>query len=358
MESYIMEQFKGDNVPEGTVVGIGNPLLDISVMVDNDFLKKYDLKPNDAVMAEEKHLPLYKELTDNYTPEYIAGGSVQNTVRVAQWILKKPKICSYFGCVGNDDYAKILKDKAEHDGVNVLYQVNDEKPTGTCAVLLTSEGNCRSLCANLAAAQVFTADHIEKPECKEVIQKAKLFYSSGFFLAVCPEAMLSLAKHALEKNYIFALNVSAPFVMEFYKKQLQDVLPYVDILFGNELEATAFAKFFELKGKTLQEIALEIAALPYLNKTRERVVVITQSANPVILVDKGQITLVPVKPLKQEQIKDTNGAGDAFTGGFLSQIVRGRPLKECAQCGIYSARYVIQHSGCSFTTPSDFTPEP
>lgn len=47
--------------------------------------------------------------------------------------------------------------------------------------------------------------------------------------------MMSLAKNALEKNQIFALNVSAPFVMEFYKKQLEDVLPYVDILFGNEL---------------------------------------------------------------------------------------------------------------------------
>lgn len=108
----------------------------------------------------------------------------------------------------------------------------------------------------------------------------------------------------------------------------------------------------------MEEIAVEMAALPYLNKTRERVVVITNSANPIILVDKGQVTLIPVKPLKQEQITDTNGAGDAFTGGFLSQIVRGRPLKECVQCGIYSAAYVIQHSGCSFTTPSDFKPEP
>lgn len=353
-----MELFKGDCVPEGTIVSIGNPLLDISVMVDDDFLKKYNLKPNDAIMAEKNHRPLYKELTDNYSPEYIAGGSVQNSMRVAQWILKKPKICSYFGCVGNDDYAKILKDKAEHDGVNVLYQVNEEKPTGTCAVLLTAEGNCRSLCANLAAAQLFTPDHIEKPECKEAIQKAKLFYSSGFFLAVSPETTMTLAKYSFEKNHIFALNVSAPFVMEFYKKQLEDVLPYVDILFGNELEATAFAKFFGLKGQTLEQIAVEIATLPYLNKTRERVVVITQSADPVILVDKGQVTLVPVKPLKQEQIVDTNGAGDAFTGGFLSQIVRGRPFKECAQCGIYSAAYVIQHSGCSFTTPSDFKAEP
>lgn len=50
---------------------------------------------------------------DRFTPDYLAGGSVQNSTRVAQWILKKPNVCSYFGCVGNDDFARILKDKAE-----------------------------------------------------------------------------------------------------------------------------------------------------------------------------------------------------------------------------------------------------
>ncbi|CAH0694427.1 unnamed protein product [Spodoptera exigua] len=353
MESYIMELFK-DEVTECIVVGIGNPLLDISVMVDHDYLKKYDLKPNDAIMAEAKHLPLYKEIVEKFSPDYVAGGSVQNTTRVAQWILKKPNVCSYFGCVGNDEFAKILKDKAESDGVNVLYQVTTEKPTGTCAVLLTDGGNNRSLCANLAAAQLFTEDHIHKPECQAVIEKAKLIYSSGFFLAVSPEAMMTLAKHANEKNQMFALNVSAPFVMEFYKKQLEDVLPYVDILFGNQLEAEAFAKFFNLKATSIQEIALEIAKYPKVNKSRARVVVITRGSEPVILVNECKIEEIPVTPLKQEQIVDTNGAGDAFTGGFISQVVRGRPLKECVQCAIYAASHIIQNSGCSFRGPSEF----
>lgn len=51
---------------EGQLVGIGNPLLDISAIVDEDLLKKYDLHPDDAIMAEEKHMPLYKELTEKY----------------------------------------------------------------------------------------------------------------------------------------------------------------------------------------------------------------------------------------------------------------------------------------------------
>lgn len=38
---------------------MGNPLLDIQVYNGEELLKKYDLKANDAILAEEKHAPLY-----------------------------------------------------------------------------------------------------------------------------------------------------------------------------------------------------------------------------------------------------------------------------------------------------------
>lgn len=63
---------------------MGNPLLDISATVDSNFLKKYDLNANDAILAEEKHKPMYDELIELYKADFIAGGSVQNTMRVAQ----------------------------------------------------------------------------------------------------------------------------------------------------------------------------------------------------------------------------------------------------------------------------------
>ncbi|KFM58991.1 Adenosine kinase, partial [Stegodyphus mimosarum] len=48
---------------EGILLGLGNPLLDISANTDHSFLEKYGLKPNDAILAEEKHIPMYKEMT-------------------------------------------------------------------------------------------------------------------------------------------------------------------------------------------------------------------------------------------------------------------------------------------------------
>lgn len=56
----------------------------------------------------------------------------------------------------------------------------------------------------------------------------------GFFLTVSPESILTVAKHAAENNKTFMMNLSAPFIPQFFTDRLLSVLPYIDILFGNE----------------------------------------------------------------------------------------------------------------------------
>jgi hypothetical protein len=46
---------------------MGNPLLDIQVRNGEDLLKKYNLNPNDAILADEKkHLPMLDILSHFY----------------------------------------------------------------------------------------------------------------------------------------------------------------------------------------------------------------------------------------------------------------------------------------------------
>lgn len=63
-------------------MGLCNPLLDISAAVDNSFLEKYELLPNNAILAESKHKPMYDDLVSQHKVDYIAGGSGQNALRV------------------------------------------------------------------------------------------------------------------------------------------------------------------------------------------------------------------------------------------------------------------------------------
>lgn len=168
---------------EGLLLGIGNPLLDVSANVDNKILEKYDMKSDNAILASEIHKPLCGELIDKYNAQLIAGGSVQNSLRIAQWILEKPRVTTFFGGVGEDKYAKILEKNAQEAGVNVQYQYIESQPTGTCGVLIT--GKHRSLCANLGAANHFTSDHLHKPENKKLIESAQFYYISVSFSIIC-----------------------------------------------------------------------------------------------------------------------------------------------------------------------------
>ena len=130
------------------LLGMGNPLLDISVACEDDaLLKKYDLKLNDAILAEAKHAPLYEEMATHGDVEYIAGGATQNTIRVAQWMMQREGATAYMGCVGEDKFATQMRASCENDGVLANYMVDASTPTGTCAVIV-KDGE-RSLCAAL-----------------------------------------------------------------------------------------------------------------------------------------------------------------------------------------------------------------
>jgi adenosine kinase len=53
----------------------------------------------------------------------------------------------------------------------------------------------------------------------------------------------------------------------------------------------------------------------------------------------------PVPVIEADKILDTNGAGDSFVGGFLAQLVQGKDLDKCVDCGIWVCGLVIQQSG-------------
>lgn len=236
--------------------------------------------------------------------------------------------------------------------LRLFYQVDEKTSTGTCAVLIT--GNERSLVAHLAAANNFNKSHLEVPNNWSIVEKAQIYYISGFFFTVCPDAIQRIAEYSLENNRTMMINLSAPFICQFFKDKVLEAFPYVDILFGNDDEAKVFAKHaLNLETENVQEIAKAISNMPKSNE-KKRIVIITQGANPVIMANGQDIKEFQVKKLEQDKIIDTNGAGDAFVGGFLAQYVKGESLEKCIDCGIWSSTLIIQRSGCTFPKTMDY----
>jgi len=337
----------------GVLLGMGNPLLDISAVVPQDFLDKYKVQLNNAILAEDKHKPMYAELASTHEVEYIAGGATQNSIRVAQWMSSLPGATAFVGCIGQDAFGEQLEKAATADGVQVCYMKHAE-PTGTCAVLV--KGGERSLIANLSAANCYDKSHYDSAPIQELVGGAKLFYSAGFFLTVSPPTMVDIGKHVVATGKTFCVNLSAPFIPQFFKDPLAEVMPYVDFLFGNESEAAVYGTTNGL-GEDIEEVALKIAALPKASGTRPRCVVFTQGKDPTIIACGGIISKFPVPALPKELLIDTNGAGDAFVGGFLAMLAKGCDLGACASAGHWSARQIIQESGCKIPAgPCTYTP--
>ncbi|KDQ62877.1 hypothetical protein JAAARDRAFT_168161 [Jaapia argillacea MUCL 33604] len=331
---------------------IGNPLLDMQVTNGEELLKKYDLKANDAILAEEKHSSIYEELIQKYKVTYVAGGASQNTARGAAYVLP-PGSVVYTGCVGDDELAEQLKAANKREGLQEVYLVKKGEKTGACAVVIT--GHNRSLVTNLRVAEKFEKSHLSSPEVAPLVESAQFFYVEGYFLTHGTDSVVELSKKASEAGKTFVLNLSAPFIPSFFQVQLQQILPYTDILIGNESEAEAWAEATgQPDKKDYAAVAKAIASLPKANPARPRIVIITQGPHSTIVVSADEPDspkVFPVSPLTDAEIVDTNGAGDAFAGGFLGALVSGKSLNDSVLTGHKLGAMCVQQVGPQYKWP-------
>ena len=195
-------------------------------------------------------------------------------------------------------------------------------------------------------------------------------------------------------------NISAPFICEVppFKATLTEALKKADFLFGNETEAAAYAKAEGWDTSNVAEIAKKISTMDGLQKglsvvrnsllhacafrcrmmydvgsshavlrlqilalslTRcevcQNLQVITQGKEPTIVAKGGKVTTYDVPPVDPSDIVDTNGAGDAFVGGFLAAFIKGKDTAECCKAGNFAASTIIKTSGTSVPSECSYT---
>ncbi|KAH8158398.1 hypothetical protein CIB48_g9842 [Xylaria polymorpha] len=308
-------------------------LRDIQAFANEEILNKYGLKANDAILAEEKHLPL--------------------TQPAAPSTFWRPTASCTSAAVGDDKYAAILRDAVKQVGLRVEYRVDPKTPTGRCGVVIT--GHNRSLCTELGAANLYDIDHLKRPEIWKLAENADFYYVGGFHFTVCPPAIMALAEEAAAKNKAFIVNLSAPFIPQFFKDVLDASSPYWDYIVCNETEAASYASSHGLAdiAEDIPAIAEALANLPKKNTQRPRVAVVTQGTNPTLVAVQGQdgVKQYPVHVISADKINDTNGAGDAFAGGFVAGLVQGKDIDTAVDMGQWLAALSIQELGPSYPFP-------
>lgn len=159
-----------------------------------------------------------------------------------------------------------------------------------------------------------------------------MLFVEGYFVKDCPDVIRFLMDDFQRRNKKIVFTLSATFMIQFFYDIVKEVSDRSDIIFCNREEAEVFAKMTDKD--SIDDISLAIHRLLKTNKNR--ILIITCGCDPVTASgydpERDSLDYVlhsTVFKVPNEEIVDTNGCGDAYVGGFLSQYVQGKSLEKC-----------------------------
>jgi adenosine kinase len=87
-----------------------------------------------------------------------------------------------------------------------------------------------------------------------------------------------------------------------------------------------------------------------LRRTSILIVTLGELGSQIFTLD-GEMSISAVKPMR---VEDPTGAGDSYSGGFISGFVRGKNVEQCARMGSVCASFAVE---CYGTQEYRFSPE-
>lgn len=181
-------------------------------------------------------------------------------------------------------------------------------------------------------------------------QDASLLYLTSFVLTSQPRigAAEELAARVCGHGGTIAVNLSSVAILGKVRGPLLGLLPRCRYAFGNTAELRALAALLAWpKGADELGDGAAVARLAEL-LAPGGVAVVTAGAGATLAAKQGEPVLTfPTPKVSTDEIQDTNGAGDAFVGGFLAKsLTEGAPLAACVHAGHHCAGLVLRRRGC------------
>merc|ERR1712032_1723284 len=208
--------------------------------------------------------------------------------------------------------------------VKPLLEVKEDILSSRCGVGICQKERC--LVPQIRASTMLSMDFVDANMAD--INKAELLLVEGYFVIEKFDIVKSLVAKFNESKKKVAFTLSATFMIDNFLDKLLEVSNCADVIFCNEDEAMAFSK---VKSSNMVEVS---------EMKNGEVKSITQA----------------VEKLSEAEITYTNGCGDSFVGGFLSQYIQGEDLARSAKAGIFASTVIIKNNGCTWdiNTPIKF----
>ena len=147
-----------------------------------------------------------------------------------------------------------------------------------------------------------------------------------------------MPSHALR---FFDINIR----QHFYSKELiESLLELANVFKINDEELEMLRPMFGLEG------TIEDMCRWFMKKYGLRYLVLTAGAEYSTIFSEEEVSPIPTPKV---QVVDTVGAGDSFSGAFISSILTGKPLREAHEKAVKVAAYVCTQSGAWPAYPKD-----
>jgi len=250
------------------------------------------------------------------------GGKGSNQAIAAARLESK---VSFLGKVGDDEYGKMAIELYKKNNLNhKTVFVSNEYPTGVAGIMVNMSDGTNAIIVYPGASMEITIDEVNK--FSNLISNCKVFLTQ---LEIKTDVTLHALKLAKKGNAITILN-PAPAIKiqdEFFK--------YIDFFTPNETEAEFYF------GKKIENYNQAKEAGDFFIKKGVKNSIITLGDKGIYFTNQSSNFSLPALDLKNK-VKDTTGAGDAFSGALASGIEKKMDIKECL-------KFAIKVSGISTT---------
>lgn len=312
---------------EFDVLGIGNAIVDVIAVAEDDFLVREGLTKGSMTLIDEaRAVALYGRMGPAIET---SGGSAANTVAGVGSLGAR---AAFIGKVKADLLGEVFRHDISALGVHFPTPGDEDGvATARCFILVTPDGE-RTMSTYLGACQGLAQKDVDE----EVVRASAVTYLEGYLWdpPAAKEAFRKAAAVAHGAGRQVALSLSDSFCVDRYRAEFLELVRSgaVDILFANESELKSLYKTADV------ETALAAVA------GDAKLAVTTLGARGSAILAGGERVEVPAAPIDGKLV-DMTGAGDLFAAGFLYGLTRGLGLRRSAEIGSVAAAEVIAHVG-------------
>lgn len=312
---------------ESSIYGIGNPLVDVSVSVEDRDLEALDLTKGTMLLIDTKKRRQILDHIEGKAVSYGCAGSAPNSI-ITIASLGRPTTLG--GAVGNDELGGVYRDRLKETGVEDCLAVYPGE-TGTSIILVTPDGE-RTMCTFLGVCDRFSSNDVDTERAKN----ADWIHFTGYmFDTDSQRAAIAYAVAAARKGGAkVSFDVADPFAVDRHGDAFREIIGRdVDLLFANQAEAEM------LTGKSDPAEAARS-----LSRT-VGITAVKAGKNGSVIAAGGELHRIEADTAS---LVDSTGAGDTYAAGFLYSLTDGSDVREAGRFASFLAARIVERRGAQF----------